>query len=95
MIDSKRMTEAKQLAWETNCHHAHGGITVGIRQLLEALTAERAHSAKVEARAELVRGQLRCRVTDNPCGTDTMPIGHECGCAPCRVWSLAAPTEES
>ena len=27
---------------------------------------------------------LRCRVTHNPCGTDTWAIGYCCPCAPCQ-----------
>lgn len=28
---------------------------------------------------------LRCEKTGNPCGTDTLPRGTECLCAPCRA----------
>ena len=36
-------------------------------------------------------GQLRrCKVTGNPCGTDTWGNGAECPCAACQNWLSAA-----
>ena len=33
---------------------------------------------------------LRCKVTGNPCGTDTHLIGRSCQCEHCRIWFMHA-----
>jgi hypothetical protein len=32
---------------------------------------------------------LRCARSGNPCGTDTVQIGHHCSCSSCRHWLAA------
>lgn len=32
-----------------------------------------------------------CKVTGNPCGTDTWMVGHPCKCENCQEWLRAAP----
>ena len=29
---------------------------------------------------------LRCKRTNNLCGTDTITVGHECPCETCKEW---------
>ena len=37
-------------------------------------------------RASLISAEPRCRVTGNPCGTDTWGEGYACACGPCTAW---------
>lgn len=38
----------------------------------------------------------RCRITNNPCGTDTWMVGESCQCDECQAWlrDEAAPPEQ-
>ncbi len=33
------------------------------------------------------RGEVRCEVTGNPCGTDTWEVNSPCQCSPCRGYA--------
>lgn len=33
-------------------------------------------------------GELKCKITDNPCGTDTRPDGCPCLCESCKQWLI-------
>jgi hypothetical protein len=34
-------------------------------------------------------GEMTCKVTGNPCGSDTWQIGHPCKCENCQAWLAA------
>ena len=44
---------------------------------------------------DLIAPQFRCKVTGNPCGTDTWMNDHECQCSSCQDWlrTLSATKE--
>ena len=49
-----------------------------------------AMAAEEKARQET--SGLRCKITGNPCGTDTVQLGHLCQCSNCRSVPATCPT---
>jgi hypothetical protein len=43
--------------------------------------------ARAALRSESEPWPLRCEISGNPCGTDTVQVGYQCQCANCVKWS--------
>lgn len=66
---------------------AEGARADVANELLATHDAElRTALTKAEGERDAARGQLRCTVTGNPCGTDTFTIGQPCLCNACLTW---------